>query len=193
MKNKLVTTVALLLMLAEIVLIVVSWFLSAMMTEGVASLLSSEGVRWFFSQFVTMVQTPLLVWILLLAMAYGCLRAGVFAPMEEHRRSKKGWKAALIVSVLYVCLLLLLTVVPHAVLLSATGNLFPSPFSRALIPLIALGIILYAVTYGLAAHTFRSLSEVMQSFTDGLAGAAPIVLVYILFIQFYESLRYVFF
>ena len=48
----------LLLLIAEAVLILLSWILSAMRVDGVRSLLSGEGVRWFFGNFTTMVASP---------------------------------------------------------------------------------------------------------------------------------------
>ena len=36
------------LMVGEVLLIILSWLLSATRMEGVRSLLSSEGIRWFF-------------------------------------------------------------------------------------------------------------------------------------------------
>ena len=62
---RLLSWVALLLVVAELLLVLLSWLLSAMMTEGVRSMLSSEGIRWFFGSFSEVVQTPLLVWLLL--------------------------------------------------------------------------------------------------------------------------------
>ena len=58
-----------LLLIAQVLLVLVSWLLSASMTEGVHSLLSSEGIRWFVGQYVNMLASPLLVWLLLLSMA----------------------------------------------------------------------------------------------------------------------------
>ena len=96
--------------------------------------------------------------------------------------------------VLLVCVvsLLLLTVVPHAVLVSATGGYFPSPFSYSLIPFLSFSICAFSIVYGLIAGTFQTLRDVYDSLLYGIRWAAPCVLFYILFIQFYESLRFVF-
>ncbi len=60
------------LVLAQLLLMLVSWIWSAAVpASGVRSMLSSEGIRWFFGHFAEMLATPLLVWILLLAAAYG--------------------------------------------------------------------------------------------------------------------------
>ena len=57
---------ALVLLLAELVLILLSWILFAIGEEEVRSLLSSEGIRWFVGGFTTMVSSPLLVWLIIL-------------------------------------------------------------------------------------------------------------------------------
>ena len=110
------------LLLAELILILVSWLLSATMTEGVRSLLSGEGVRWFFGSFTDMVASPWLVWLLVVAMAGGCLwRSGLLHRSQSGYRERMAFRTALAFLVLYVGVILMLTIVPHAVLLSATG------------------------------------------------------------------------
>jgi aminobenzoyl-glutamate transport protein len=86
MMNKTVSVIALLLIAAQVLLVLLSWLLSAMMTEGVHSLLSGEGVRWFFGSFTHMVASPLLAWLLLLCMAGGCLvKSGLWRAFSHPR------------------------------------------------------------------------------------------------------------
>lgn len=81
---------------------------------------------------------------------------------------------------------------PHAILLSATGELFPSAFSRSLIPIIAFGIVVFAISYGLMSGKMKSLGGILASLSYGISKGAPIIVIYILVIQFYASLRFVF-
>ena len=185
-----------LLLLALVVLILVSWLLSATQGEGVRSLLSSEGIRFFFGGFVDMLCKPLLVWLLLLAMALGCLQqSGLLQffskPLAPHRRHQ-ALVLLFVLTVVYAGVLLLLTLTPQAVLLSATGQLWPSPFSHALIPVIAFGVILLSVVYGLLSRHFLSMTDVCKSFTQGIADAAPLLLLYVLTMQLVGALRFVF-
>jgi hypothetical protein len=46
---------------------------------------------------------------------------------------------------------------------------------------------------GLTVRTFTNMADVCRSFVDGLCRVAPLVVVYVMAMQFYESLRYVFF
>ncbi len=193
--KKLIPYIALFLILAELVLILVSWLLSAAMpNSGVRSMLSGEGIRWFLGHYGTILATPILSWLILAAIAVGCLRScGVFSHSSPYtyreRRAMLIGGGTLLTCVVAV---LLLTVVPHAVLVSATGGLFPSPFSYSLIPVISFSLCAFSIVYGLIAGTFQSLRDVYDSLLYGIRWAAPCVLFYILLIQFYESLRFVF-
>jgi aminobenzoyl-glutamate transport protein len=94
-----------------------------------------------------------------------------------------------------VCLvsMALLAMIPHAVLLSATGDLWPSPFSYSLIPALSFSLCLFSIVYGTIAGTFQSLRDVYNALLYGIRWAAPLLLFYLLFIQFYETLMFVFF
>ena len=128
----------LLLLIAEAVLILLSWILSAMRVDGVRSLLSGEGVRWFFGNFTSMVASPWLAWLMLMLIALGCLqKCGLIGQPHTSYRDRMALRLTIVFLVLYVGVVLLLTAVPHAVLLSSTGSLFPSPFSRSMIPILS--------------------------------------------------------
>ncbi len=181
------------LIVGEVLLVLVSWLLSATMKGGVRSLLSSEGVRWFFGSFTDMVASPWLVWLLVVAMAGGCLwRSGLLHRSQSGYRERMAFRTALAFLVLYVGVILMLTIVPHAVLLSATGQLFPSPFSRALVPILSFGLLLLSTVYGWASGRFTTFSDVIDSMAYGISQVAPLFVLYILLVQFCDSLRFVF-
>ena len=180
------------LLLAELILILVSWLLSATMTEGVRSLLSSEGIRWFFGSFVGIMASPLLVWLLLSLIAWGSLRKSGLLAMQQSYREKVALRSALLLLILYVAVILLLTVTPNAFLLSITGSLFPSAFSRSLVPIIAFGIVLMSISFGVMSGRINSLSAVLETLSLGISKGAELFVLYILIMQFYESLWFVF-
>ena len=183
----------LLLLIAEAVLILISWILSAMRVEGVRSLLSGEGLRWFFGNFTSMVASPWLSWLVLMLVALGCLqKSRLFSRPHSSYRDRMALRLTIVFLVLYVGVVLLLTAVPHAVLLSSIGSLFPSPFSRSIIPLLSFGIILISVSFGLVSGRFQTLSDVLDALSFGCRKGAPLFIFYILVIQLYESLKFVF-
>jgi aminobenzoyl-glutamate transport protein len=187
------------LLIAELALILFSWILSAAGVEGVRSLLSGEGVRWFVGDFARMVASPLLAWLLLSMMAVGAfLRSGLTSLWHEDRsrilsyRDRTAFRVSLVLLVAYVAAILLLTVVPHAVLLSASGSLFPSPFSRSIIPIVAFGLTLVSITFGMMSGRMQSLSDVLEVLSYGIRRYAPLLVLYVFCIMLYQSLRFVF-
>ena len=183
----------LLLLIAEAVLILLSWILSAMRVDGVRSLLSGEGVRWFFGNFTMMIASPWLAWLVLLMIALGCLqKCGLIGQPHTSYRDRMALRITFVFLVLYMGVILWLTAVPHAVLLSSTGSLFPSPFSRSIVPLISFGVILVSITFGLVSGRFQTFAEIIDALSFGCRKGAPLFIFYILLIQLFESLKFVF-
>ena len=190
--------VGLILLLSEALLFILSWLLSATRMEGVRSLISSEGIRWFFGSWQTLFASPLLVWLLLCLIAWGSLRkSGLIRLFTFHSslftyRDRLALRVSLVFLVIYLVILALLTLTPHAILLSATGHLFPSAFSRSLVPVIAFGVCLVSVTFGLVSGRLRSLADILDALSNGIARGASLIVVYLFAIQLFESFRFVF-
>ena len=188
------------LVIAQCVLVLVSWLLSATMTGGVRSLLSGQGIRWFLGSLTSFLASPFLVWLLLLSMAAGSMwQSGVLMLPSRVRhepslptKERVALTVSLLLLLLFAGVVLALTVQPHAPLLSATGQLFPSPFSRAIVPLFAFGVIVVSLSFGLLSGTFRNLADAISSLSFGIVQSAPFIVVYFLAIMFYETLKFVF-
>ena len=211
MKSKLGWTV-LMLVTAQLALILLSWLITAAFPElPIRSLLSSEGVRWFFGSFTVNQLTPLLAWFITAAMAVGaCVRSRLWAAFCTkmsgllhrrdstdgrqglHYRERIGLRLALAEFMVYVVIMLLLTVVPHAILLSVTGELFPSAFSSSLIPSLSFVLIVMSLSYGVASGTVDSVARMHRVLVGGLEAGARIVPAYVIGVQLYMSLLYVF-
>ena len=211
MKSKLGWTV-LMLVTAQLALILLSWLITAAFPElPIRSLLSSEGVRWFFGSFTANQLTPLLAWFITAAMAVGaCVRSRLWAAFCTkmsgllhrrdstdgrqglHYRERIGLRLALAEFMVYVVIMLLLTVVPHAILLSVTGELFPSAFSSSLIPSLSFVLIVMSLSYGVASGTVDSVARMHRVLVGGLEAGVRIVPAYVIGVQLYMSLLYVF-
>ena len=211
MKSKLGWTV-LVLVTAQLALILLSWLITAAFPElPIRSLLSSEGVRWFFGSFTANQLTPLLAWFITAAMAVGaCVRSRLWAAFCTkmsgllhrrdstdgrqglHYRERIGLRLALAEFMVYVVIMLLLTVVPHAILLSVTGELFPSAFPSSLIPSLSFVLIVMSLSYGVASGTVDSVARMHRVLVGGLEAGARIVPAYVIGVQLYMSLLYVF-
>lgn len=187
------------LCLVQLVLVPLSWLLSvADVGFEVRSLISSEGIRWFFGRFASMLASPFLVCLLLLSMAYGCIKAcglpGLFVrrPLLLRYRERVALLFGGLSLLLLSCGYSMLVFVPHAVLRGVTGDLLPSPFSASVVPSVAFIIIVVGMVYGAVSGCFHRVSDVCHSLFSGVSFAAPLFLYYILLMQLYHSIVFVF-
>ena len=190
--KKFLPHIAFTLFVTQLLVMLVSWLLSAAFpNSGIRSLLSGEGLRWFFGHFTLLLATPIIVWLLLLAMAYGVLlRCGVLR-LDKSYRASRARIMTFVLLLVYVGVIMLMVAVPHAVLLSATGSLWPSPFSQALIPFIAFGVIALGAFYGIIAGSFNTLADVYDAVLYGILQGAPFLLFYVLLTELYQSLLFI--
>ena len=171
--------------------ILVSWLYSAAYpVSGVRSLLTSEGLRWFMGHYADMLAKPLLVWLLLLSMAYGCLTKSRLLRFGHTYRESRARLMTLFLLLLCVALMALLTLIPHAVLLSVSGDLWPSPFSKSLIPSVAFIVVILSAFYGIIAGYYNTVSDIYEALLHGIRQGAPLLLFYLLIAQLYLSLSY---
>ena len=212
MRNKL-GYIVLVLLVSQLALILLSWLVTAAFPElPMRSVLSSEGIRWFFGSFVSNQLSPLLIYFIMAVMAVGaCVRSRLYDALREtlsntrsslttssnhqhkvHYREKVGLRIALVEFIVYVIIMILLTAIPHAILLSVTGQLFPSSFSSSFIPSLSLIIIIMSLTYGVASGMIDSVAKMHKVLVGGLEVGSRLVPTYVVGIQLYMSIRYVF-
>jgi len=173
------------LVVAQLVLMIGSWLVMAVSPDHpVRSLLSGEGLRWMCDHSVEVMASPILVWLLLIAMAYGSLRTSkliqCIRKKNRNYRERLAWRTTIGLAILFVVLLLFLTLPPQAVLRNAEGYLYPSSFSDAFISSMAVAICVLSVVYGCLSGTLRSLREVVRCLTIGIADFLPVWLLYFL-------------
>lgn len=201
-KNKVLPFTALLLGILQIALVLLSWIITSMLPSSpVKSLLGSEGIRWFLGSFTTIMSGPLLVWLLLCAVAWGSfVYGGLYDAIKRvvcghavtYRQRHALFTVAVSVVVIFV-IVAMLAFVPHAVLLGVTGSLFPSAFSVGLVPMLAFSMTFLSVLYGVISGRLTDINLAFKSLYVGLYMSAPLWPVYILAVQLYASVRYVFF
>lgn len=204
--NRLLGVCALILAIGQVLLVFLSWLINVIAPDfPIHSLLSSEGIRWFCSTFTENLSSPILVWMILFFMAYGAVTSsgviksdfkngnasGHSADMPYQFRRRHAIRMVVIEIIIAVCIMLFLSVVPHATLLNATGHLYPSSFSQIIIPYIMFVIIVCSLSYGLAFGTIRTISDAYKTLTVGLSGLDKLIPLYILAVQLYYSLRFV--
>ncbi len=185
------------LLVAEGVLVIVSWLLSALRLEGVRSMLSSEGIRWFVGGFSDIVASPLLAWLLLMLIACGSIQQSGVIPLLGSKgkisfRDRLALRVASVFVLLYAIVLCMLTIMPHAILLSVKGSLFPSAFSRSILPIICFGVTLFSIVFAMMSGHKKTGEDIIDILSYGIRQGASLVIIYIFAIQFYASLRFVF-
>jgi p-aminobenzoyl-glutamate transporter AbgT len=195
--------ITLLFALAQILLVLASWLLTAAMPDAsLHSLLSGGGIRWFFGNFATNLADSMLVYIIVLVIAWGSIRASgmceALSALVGLRRSpltsqqKFALKGSLFLLLVEVLVVVLLTFLPHAILLSITGELFPSSFSAGLIPILAFMGTSVAIFYSLLSKKLQSVYEVGQAMCSASSWLMPLLLLYVFASVFYHSFSYVF-
>ena len=111
---------------------------------------------------------------------------------QHSYRDRMAIRMAGVALAAYIVIILLLTAMPHAILLSATGSLFPSAFSNSLVPVVAFGLVLLSVTYGVMAGRLHTLSDILDALSEGIRRGAPLFVLYVLAMQLVQSLKFVF-
>ena len=201
-KKKILPLTALFLASAEVALTLFSWFITSVMPSvELRSVLSGEGLRWLFGSFVGNLSSPLSVWLILVFMAYGAysysgLKYSVRSLLRGERlgyRHRHAVYTAAVTACVIISVIALLAFMPHAVLLGVSGTLFPGAFSSALVPVIALSVILLSVVYGIASGKLASIYDIYRSMYSGMYVLAPLIPVYALAVQLYCTVQFIFF
>lgn len=200
-KDKIKASVVFGLVIAQLAVILGSWLYSAAFPESsVRAILSDSGIRWFFGTFVANLASPLLVYIILLDFAVGsCVYSGMwrviasfFCRSHNSEPIKLGsLLAPLVTVVLEVAVVLALTVPRHAILLSATGSLFPSSFSVSLVAILAFLLFTASIVFGLFSGTLHNYREVIHCCVRGGSNLKFILAIYVLAMELWKMIEYV--
>ena len=194
MKSKICAYAMLLLALAQVILVLLSWLITAAMPDVFPrSMLSPEGIRWFFGSFTDNLESPWLVWLLLISIAWGTLQgSGILHYDRTIYRHRNALRLVSVEFVLFLSVILLLTIVPHAILLNVMGGIEASSFSRSILPYICLAIIVMSLSFGVVSNRFTGVEAIWETLSDGIRQAAPYFVIYILVNQLYSSIEYLF-
>ena len=188
--------------LAHCALVLVSWIITAAMPDlPLRSLLSAGGVRWFMGNFATNLASPILVYLILCAIAWGSIAS---SGLLDAMRSAMGLKASplnsqqrfairgsFLLLIIEVVAIILLAFTPHAILLGVTGDLFPSSFSESLVPILAFIVASVSGTYSVLSRRVHSVYDLGQSLCSAGTWLLPLLLLYVMAATFYHSLVYV--
>lgn len=191
-RQKVLARIALWLCVGQLVLVLASWLLTAAWPECFSrSLLSAEGIRWFFGQFQYNLASPVLVWLVLGSMGGGMFvtsRICYFKPQEYRHRFAMG--VASFVFWGFILVMLALTLLPHAILLNVMGGLFPSSFTQCIVPYLALDLTMVSASFGLISGNIKGVDGIFRGLGLGIAMGAPYIVLYVFAAQLFYSIGY---
>ena len=185
------------LLLLQIMVVILSWMIKTIYPEfNGRSLLSGEGVRWFLGNFTNNVASNILVWIILIGLSWGAIHASHILQVFKRShtlsyRERLGFRVVLIEIIIWFTVIALLSFIPHAAMLSITGQLFPSSFSKSIVPLIAFIALFSSITYGLIIGRLRKGNLIIEALSNGIKQIAPYIIIYIILIQLIYSIKFV--
>ena len=191
-RNKVLAWTALALSAGQVAITLASWLLTAAWPENYTrSLLSAEGIRWFFGHFQDNLPSPVLIWLLVGSVAYGAFcGSGLRHYSRTEYRQRFAMRVACFVLVVLVLVMLALTLLPHALLLNVMGGLMPSSFSRAIIPYCSFAVMAVSACYGLLSGNMTGVEGVFGALCCGVARCAPLYVLYVLAAQLFCSVEY---
>ena len=185
------------LLLFQIMVVILSWMIKTIYPDfNGRSLLSGEGVRWFLGNFTNNVASNILVWIILIGLSWGSIRASNILQVFKRShtlsyRERLGFRVVLIEIMIWVIVIVLLSFIPHAAMLSITGQLFPSSFSKSIVPLIAFIALFSSITYGLIIGRLGKGNLIIEALSNGIKQIAPYIIIYIILVQLIYSIKFV--
>jgi len=185
------------LLLLQIMVVILSWMIKTIYPDfNGRSLLSGEGVRWFLGNFTNNVASNILVWIILIGLSWGAIHASHILQVFKRShtlsyRERLGFRVVLIEIMIWFIVIVLLSFIPHAAMLSITGQLFPSSFSKSIVPLIAFIALFSSITYGLIIGRLRKGNLIIEALSNGIKQIAPYIIIYIILVQLIYSIKFV--
>lgn len=180
-----------------------SW-IGSTMGYPLQNIFSDEGIRWFYAHLNESLTTPLLAFVFPVTMLCGAVaRSGLGRLLKdlcrirgERVRITYRQKTALGISAtfftVYFATALLCVLTPHAVLLSATGHIYPSPFAHGILPVTALGVQLTAMIYANLSNHLHGLGEILSVVYWGIQRYAVWIFITLLTAQLIHTVMYIF-
>lgn len=196
MKTERLALAAVVLIAAEAALCLASWVASALWPElGVRSVFSGEGARWLLGHHAEALAAEPLTWILEWSATWGLVRGSGLA--AQLRRSHRAWRervamrTAAATGGLFAAAIVALAIAPGHVMLSVSGDLWPSPLTAAAVPLACLGVSLCSLAFGIVAGRFASAADACKSLLLGIRHGAPLLLLWMLLAQLHYTVCFI--
>ncbi|MBR2379651.1 MAG: hypothetical protein IKA86_01440 [Paraprevotella sp.] len=193
------------LMLIIITLIILTFPLSwvcASFGMDVNSLMTGEGIRYFFANIPNAFCTSTLAYVLT---AITCIGAIKRSGIEEHfeyfiRRSKnnkpsfrrqQAFTVSLSIFCVYIILLLIMTIGSNGILLNIHGKIYPSEQLSGIIMSIPIAITIISTIYGFMSHYLKGWFNAFSTLYWGIKKYSEWIVLTILTTIFHYLIIYV--
>lgn len=167
----------------QLMVALLSWMAAIMMPASqIHSLLGSEGVRWFLTEFIDNLSSGYLTVMMLALISLGTipksgLHKAVRTALCQGRmsyREKNAFFLSIGIFLSGVVLFVLLTCVPHALLLDVSGDFFCRDVAVSFIALFAFVILLSSLVFGVASGRLAGIGHVVDALSYGVEVSAPL-------------------
>ena len=178
----------LLLLALQLLLVPLSWVLSALYPQlQLHSLLSGEGLRWALRNLLASHIVPLLPVLVSLSATIGLVRGSKLA---DSRPVGGGWKGLGIL--LLMLLLLAWGIFEGGFLLTPSGHIRLGTFIGGAVVILSAVLSVCALVAGYLTGAYTSTLQAVQAAVGSVAKAAPLFLLYLLAAQLYAMIQFVF-
>lgn len=189
-KNRFLSYLILLLIVAAVMLPIISWMLSAMGFDC-KSLLSEEGWRWIFYNIPIACANKWNVLCISFILGVGSvIRCGIL-----DRKTKKDINALYLVSfvlVLLIAVLLVTALHPHSPLLSVTGEVKNSPFIQGLPTVFIWCVVFLSILYAVQTERIKTIEDFTDLFTYGIRRFSSVIVIAMLLSFIVRCISYIF-
>lgn len=185
-RSKLFICAVITLVAMQVLTVLLSWIVSAVWPSlAVESLLGNSGLRWLLSSYADNVSSPLLSWMLLLAVAYGMFRYNGF-PQSLAFKNEDNPKVLFAKKIFFLEIFLgflfcvILAFYPHSVVLGVSGHLFPGPFLTIVLFVMIMVVIFANISFMYLSENASDDKSAEKALIFGLQSVAPLIVIYLL-------------
>ena len=158
------------LLIAHLLLPLLAWLGSAA-GFPLGNLFSSEGIRWYYLHIQDCYRSPFMAVVFPVVLVFGAIERSGLSEIIKDTISKG--------------------VLSHAILLSVTGHLYPSPFVSGILQTMSLGFVLTSLLYAVLSFHLRGWQECLSVLYWGIQRYDVWILISMLAAQLYNTLCYV--
>lgn len=182
----------------QIIIIILSWIITAIFPEhGFNSLLSGSGLRWLLSKYINNEYSNFCIWFLFFSFFVGTfiwskLPKKIISYSQCDYNDKFAIKVFFFEIAIGIILCLTLVLYPNSSFLGISGNLFPGPFASASFFIIGMAFFIGSTSYLILSERLKTYKEAERLLVFGIQAVAPLIVIIFLLKKTLEIIKFVF-